>query len=139
MTALLEYNVTARRMDATASRANCKQAELVLDTGTTGRPDAFNPAELFLASVAGCILKNIERLCPMLPFECRSVEVRVHGIRQDKPPRMERVEYEVLVDTDETDHRIEMLHENVRKFGTILNTVAASCEVEGRMIRAKAA
>ncbi len=33
-----------------------------------GRPDAFNPAELFLAALAACMIKGIERAIPMLNF-----------------------------------------------------------------------
>jgi uncharacterized OsmC-like protein len=137
MTPLLEYDISARRGSAMEGRAHCKQAEIVLDTTPGGRPDAFNPAELFLTSLAACILKDIERLCPILQFGFLSAEVQVHGVRQDKPPRMVRVAYEIRIDTNETDHRIDLLHENIRKFGTILNTIADACTVEGRMIRTK--
>ena len=65
---MLEYSVQARRIDAHGSRASCKDAVIVLDTDMTGRPDAFNPAELFLASIAACMIKGIERVTPMLKF-----------------------------------------------------------------------
>lgn len=41
-----EYAVTARQVDAAGSVANCKDAQIVLDTMLAGRADAFNPAEL---------------------------------------------------------------------------------------------
>jgi len=56
---MLEYKVTARRVDAHGSEARAKDAVLVIDTDLQGRPDAFNPAELLLASVAACMLKGI--------------------------------------------------------------------------------
>jgi len=135
MSPLLEYSVTARRISADESRANCKEAELILDTALAGRQDSFNPAELFLASIAACMLKGIERVAPMLQFSFRGVTVRLHGIRQDKPPKMLRVDYEITVDTEEPDRRLELLHENIRKFGTISNTVAAACILEGTIVR----
>ena len=49
---MLEYRVKAVRQDAHGSLATCKEAAVVLDTDVNGRPDAFNPAELFLASIA---------------------------------------------------------------------------------------
>jgi hypothetical protein len=33
------------------------------------------------------------------------VEVHVHGVRQDVPPKMESIRYEILVDTDESDRK----------------------------------
>ena len=133
---MLEYQVTAKRLDGHGSLAKCKGAEIVLDTDVNGRPDAFNPAELFLAAVAACMIKGIERIIPILRFDLRGVEVRLHGVRQDSPPKMVSIDYELIVDTDESDHRLELLHTNVRKFGTISNTVAAATRLDGRIVRA---
>ena len=135
---MLEYRVTAKRQDAHGSLAQCKDAEIVLDTDVNGRADAFNPAELFLAAIAACMIKGIERAIPILKFNLRSVEVKLHGVRQDSPPKMVSVDYELIVDTDESDRRLELLHTNVRKFGTIFNTVAAATRLEGRIARAAA-
>lgn len=133
---MLEYRVTARRQDAHGSLARCKDAEIVLDTDVAGRSDAFNPAELLLAAVAACMVKGIERVTPMLKFQLRGVEVKLHGVRQDSPPKMVSIDYELIIDTDEDDRRLELLHHNVRKFGTISNTVAEATRLEGRIVRA---
>jgi uncharacterized OsmC-like protein len=132
---MLEYVVSARRIDAHGSEALTKDARITLDTDVKGRPDAFNPAELFLAAIAACMIKGIERATPMLKFNLRGVEVKLHGVRQDSPPRMISIDYELIVDSDETDHRLELLHTNVRKFGTISNTAAAAAELTGRIVR----
>lgn len=132
---MLEYNVTAKRIDVHGSQAQTQQATLVLDTDLKGRSDAFNPAELFLASIAACMLKGIERVTPILEFDLRGVEINLHGIRQDTPPKMISVNYEIIVDTDETDHRLDLLHKNVRKFGTISNTVAEATALTGIIMR----
>jgi uncharacterized OsmC-like protein len=133
---MLEYRISARRRDAHGSEATTKNAKIVLDTDIQGRPDAFNPAELFLASIAACMIKGIERTAPMIHFEFRGVEVLLHGVRQDAPPLMVSVDYEIIVDTDEDERRLELLHTNVRKYGTISNTVARSTKLEGRIRRA---
>ena len=52
---MLEYTVTARRIDAHGSEAHAGDAVLTIDTDLSGRADAFNPAELFLASIAACM------------------------------------------------------------------------------------
>ncbi len=132
---MLEYSVTARRIDAHGSEARAGEARLVLDTDLSGRTDAFNPAELFLASVAACILKGIERVTPLLGFALDGVEVRLHGQRQDAPPKMVSVTYEIIIDTAETDQRLELLHKNIRKYGTISNTVADALNLTGTIRR----
>lgn len=133
---MLEYNVTAKRIDAHGSTASCKGAEIALDTDVNGRADAFNPAELFLAAIGACMLKGIERVTPMLKFDLRGVSVRLHGVRQDSPPKMISVDYELVVDTDEDDRRLALLHTNVQKYGTIFNTVSEAARLEGRIVRA---
>ena len=132
----MTFDVVTRRTDAHGSTAQCKDAEITLDTDMAGRRDAFNPAELLLAALSACIIKGIERVTPMLKFELRGVEVKVHGVRQDAPPLMESIDYEIIVETDESDHRLELLHENVKKYGTVFNTVAPGTELNGVLRRA---
>jgi uncharacterized OsmC-like protein len=132
---MLEYVVEARRVDAHGSIATCKGAQLTIDTDISGRSDAFNPAELFLASIAACMLKGIERVTPMIRFELRGVEARLHAVRQDAPPRIVSVTYELTIDTDESDQRLELLHTNLRRYGTIYNTVAEATKLQGTVRR----
>ena len=133
---MLEYDVVAKRIDAHGSSARCKDAEIILDTDMNGRSDAFNPAELLLAAIAACMIKGIERVAPMNHFRFRNVEVHLHGVRQDSPPFMSSITYELIVDTDEDDRKLDLLHYNVRKYGTVSNTVAAATKLEGKVIRA---
>lgn len=132
---MLEYAVQARRIDAHGSEAIARGATIILDTDVKGRPDAFNPAELLLAAIAACMIKGIERVAPILQFDLQGVEVMLRGVRQDSPPKMISIVYEVIVDTPESDQRLELLHTNVRKYGTISNTIAAALTLEGRISR----
>lgn len=133
--AKMQFDVVSVRLSAHGSEARCKQARIPLDTDLAGSPQAFNPAELLLAALSACMIKGIERVVPMLKFRLRGVEVRVHGVRQDVPPRMESIRYEIIVDTDEDDRRLALLHDNVRKFGTVFNTVAPGTDLSGVLRR----
>jgi len=134
----LRFSVVAVRQDAHGSAARTKQAEITLDTDLKGRADAFNPAELLLAALAACIIKGIERVTPTIGFQARGLEVRVSSVRQDVPPRMESIEYEIILDTDEDDRRLALLHENVKRFGTVFNTIAPGTHLTGVIRRADA-
>ena len=133
--AMLEYSVTARRLDSHGGEARAKKAVITLDTDVNGRPDAFNPAELLLASLAACMIKGVERVMPMIHFDLRGVEVKLHGVRQESPPKIVAIDYEIVVDSDEDDRRLELLHTNVRKYGTISNTLAAATKLAGSIRR----
>jgi len=130
----LEYVVTSRFADGRGV-ARCKDAEIALDAALESRSDAFNPAELLLAALAACMTKSTLRAAQMNGFVVRAVEVRLKGVRQDSPPRMARIEYELLIDTDEADRRLDLIHRNVLKFGTVTGTVAIATELVGRVAR----
>lgn len=131
----MRFHVETVRLGPQGSLSRCKGAEISLDTGLAGNPDAFNPAELLLAALSACMIKGIERVVPMLGFSLRGVEVRVDGVRQDVPPKLESISYEIIVDSDESDRRLELLHENVQKYGTVFNTVAAGTRLTGILRR----
>ena len=132
----MTFAVRARRTDAHGGEATCKSASITLDTDLAGRVDAFNPAELMMAALAACMLKSIERVTPILKFDLRGVEVRLHGVRQDVPPRMESIDYEILVDSDESERRLALLHDNIQKYGTVYNTVSPGTRLAGMIRRA---
>ena len=134
-TTKMRFHVASQRVDAHGSVSRCKQAEIALDTDLAGNPNAFNPAELLLAALSACMIKGIERVVPILKFELTRVEVIVDGVRQDVPPRMDSIRYEIIVDTDESDQRLSLLHENVKKYGTVFNTVAPGADLSGRLRR----
>jgi uncharacterized OsmC-like protein len=131
----MEYRVTAHRIDAHGSMAVAKEAEVRLDTDLAGRRDAMNPVELLLAALAACLLKGIERVTPMLQLRIDGAEVSLEAIRQDVPPKLVEIRYEIVVDSAETDQRLDLLHRNLLKYGTISNTLSAAVPLRGSLRR----
>ena len=131
----MEYRVTARRVDGHGGLAMAKQAELALDTDPAGRQDAMNPVELLLSALAACMLKGMERVGPMLKFRLAGAEVALEAVREDAAPRLTHIRYEIVVESDESDQRLELLHRNILKYGTISNTLGAAVPIEGSLRR----
>lgn len=134
----MTFHVEARRLDSYGSVARSKNAEIALDTDLAGNLDSFNPAGLMHAARSACMIKGIERVSPLLHFSLREVDVRLEGVRRDVPPRIESIRYEVVVDTAETDHRLELLHDNVKRFSTVFNTVSPGTSLSGVLRRKEA-
>ena len=132
----MEYRVHARRIDAHGSLAVAKEAEVTLDTDLAGRRDAMNPVELLLSALAACMLKGIERVTPMLHFRVDGAEVALEAVRQDAPPKLTLIRYEIIVNSAETDQRLDLLHRNILKYGTISNTLSGAVPLEGTLRRA---
>ena len=131
----MEYHVHARRTDSHGSLATAKGAEVVLDTDPAGRQDAMNPVELLLSALAACMLKGIERMVTLLAFQINGAEVQLEAIRQDTPPKLTLIRYEIIVDSPETDQRLDLLHRNILKYGTISNTLAGAVPLQGTLTR----
>ena len=128
---MIEYRVQARRIDGHGSLARAKEAEVVLDTDLAGRRDAMNPVELLLSALAACMLKGIERVVPLLHFQLDGAEVSLEAIRQDAPPKLTLIRYQIVVDSAENDQRLDLLHRNILKYGTISNTLAGAVPLYG--------
>ena len=115
--------------------ASIRHAGDAIALDTRWQPDAPSahpcPAELLAGAFAACLLKNVARSSAMLPFTYESADVTVTMHRQDAPPRFTAVEYTLHLVTPEPAHRVELLHRNLQKFGTVYNTLAAVCEVSG--------
>ena len=132
----MDYKVHARRVDAHGSLAMAKDAKITLDTDLSGRRDAMNPVELLLSALAACMLKGIERVTPMLQFHIDGVEIALEAVRQDAPPKLTLIRYEIVVDSPESDQRLDLLHRNILKYGTISNTLSGAVPLEGTLRRA---
>lgn len=64
----MQYEVSARQLDATRSLAASHGAEVSLATDMEGRKDALNPVELLLSALAACMIKGAERVMSTLKF-----------------------------------------------------------------------
>lgn len=130
---MLEYDVQAEQVVANVSTAHTKRAQLFFDSSPGQSELLFNPAELLLSAFAACLLKNVERMAQMLRFTYQKAAIHVHGVREDKPPRLTQIDWVLTVWTDDPQHKVDLLDRNLRKQGTIYNTLTAACAVEGRI------
>jgi uncharacterized OsmC-like protein len=120
------------------SRIHCGATVVKADTGSVSEGYRPGPAELICASLAACLLKNIERYSELLPFEYEAASIDVEAERQEAPPQMTRMRYRIEIVTNEPQARVDLLHLNIRKYGTITNTLAAACELTGEMVARRA-
>lgn len=131
--------VTAHSGNGHLGLASNGHSEVSLGIDPDGNEDAFNPMELLLASLAGCMMKGLQRMVPLLGFHVRAATITLQASRQDSPPQVESISYEIQLDTDESDERLELLHKNLMKFGTITRTLALAVPMDGTIRRASLA
>jgi uncharacterized OsmC-like protein len=128
------HSVRARTLEHGVFEATCKGTTITFDSSSGQSDNLPGPAELLCAAFAACLLKNVERFSHILPFAYDGALVEVSAERSAVPARFVRVTYELHIRTDEPDDRVELLHRNLRNYGTVYNTLAASCDVEGRVV-----
>ena len=128
------YQIEARVVRPGVSAASSKQAVIEFDTSAGQSEILPGPADLLTIAFAACVLKNVERFSRILPFSYQEASIKVVAERQEAPPKMIRIAYSLQLVTDEPQHRVDLLHRNIRQHGTIYNTLAATCDVSGVVV-----
>lgn len=132
---VMTFNLSASHTPAGTTTVWAKQATLLIDTSLDGSQTELNPVELLMASQAACFLKGIERIAPTLNFSFSKVNVFLEAQRPETEARISDLSYRIEIETDETDARLELLHKNLKRQGTIYNTISASANLNGEIIR----
>ena len=70
-----------------------------------------------------------------MAFQIDGAEVALEAIREDAPPKLTLVRYQITVDSAETDQQLDLLHRNILKYGTISNTLSGAVPLEGTLTR----
>ena len=128
------YTVDGENAPGGAATVASRASTIAFDGSAATGQLLPGPADLLAAALAACILKNVERFSGLLPFTYQRVRVHVELERQEPPPRIARARYTLRIVTDEPLHRLELLHRNILRFGTITNTLAAACELDGTIL-----
>jgi uncharacterized OsmC-like protein len=129
----MEYFIKAISTSKNDASLNIKENEIMFGITPESSANLPNPAELFLGSFSACILKNVERFSILMNFKYSNAEILVRAIRLEKPPRMDKISYELKVYSQDNNLNINLLKKNIEKFGTIFNTVNSSCSVIGEI------
>jgi uncharacterized OsmC-like protein len=129
----MTYSVRAECRAGGQATVYARTSSIAFDGSAQAGESLPGPADLLCAALSACILKNVERLSQMLPFRYESASIEVTAEREEPPPRIVRVSYRLRIVTEEAPARVELLHKNIRKFGTITNTLAAACELNGEI------
>ena len=131
----LTYSVHSRSVAHGAAEIDVASETLKVDSSWARDPNGLpGPAELLAAAFSACLLKNLERAGQLLDFDYERAELDVVAVRQDTPPRFVEIRYEMRITTSEPERRIDLIHKNLRNFGTVYNTLAAVCDVHGHVI-----
>ncbi|MGO8684427.1 MAG: OsmC family protein [Thermoleophilia bacterium] len=128
------YEVQGENLPGGHAHVVTHGSEIRFDGSAATGEELPGPADLLAAALAACILKNVERFSGMLRFRYRRATVSVAVEREEPPPRIVRAHYTLRIETDESAQRLDLLHRNILKFGTITNTLAAAGDLQGEIV-----
>lgn len=131
----MKYSSKAKSFSKNNASITIKKTEIIFGTTKESADDLPNPAELFLGSVSACILKNVERFSTLMNFEYSNAEITIKATRLEKPPRMDEINYDLKIYSQDSNLNIDLLKKNIEKFGTIYNTVKTSCSITGEITK----
>lgn len=129
----MKYFCEASSLSKNNAKIKIKETEIVFGTISVSTKTLPNPAELLLGSFSACILKNVERLSSLMNFEYSKAEIIVSATRQEKPPEIDTIHYELKVYSKEDHINLNLLKRNIETFGTIYNTLKSSCNITGEV------
>jgi uncharacterized OsmC-like protein len=135
------HTVLATRISGALGEAHAREVLVPIETATAaGRDDALSPIELLLAAVAGGVLSGVEQAATVLSFQLASASVEVCGVcgGQHATPGL-AVEYDLTIETAETDGRLVQFHELVRHADALLHLGDAGAHLTGRVRRLRPA
>ena len=135
-TSIMSYHVNAQVVQPGVSRAviTGKTGSVDFDSSAGQSPDLPGPADLLVTAFAACVLKNVERMSRLQRFDYSGASIEVTAEREESPPRIARITYTLSVETTEPERKMELLHHNIVRQGTIYNTLARSCDVTGELL-----
>jgi len=129
----MEYTIKANSLSKNSGFIYIKQSEVEFGIVSESAKILANPAEILLGALSSCILKNVERFSTFMHFDYSSADIIITATRVDKPPRMDKINYELTIYREDSNLNINLLKKNIEKFGTIFNTLNASCQISGEI------
>ena len=128
---MLSYQIKAESQKGGQAKAFANNGIISFDASAGRQENLPNPAELLLSSLAACMLKNVERFSEILKYEYTKAEVEIKGLRNESPPFMSDINYVLKVESNMEQKKLNLLHKNILKFGTITNTLAKASNLNG--------
>lgn len=132
------HRVLATRLTGTLGEAHAREVAVPIETAAGGGhdDDALSPLELLLAAVAGGVLAGVEQAAATLSFQLGSASVEVCGVCAGRTATAGLgVEYDLTVETSESDGRLVQFHELVRHGEVLLELGSAVGQLTGRVRR----
>lgn len=128
------YRVTVERRSTRQARAATRDHELMLNVKKGDGDAGFNAAETLLAALGTCLLTNVNAIAEKMHLQIDGARVEIEAKRRDEPPMLERIVYRLILDSAESEEKLQRLHELAVRWGTVTNTLIEGRVPEGALV-----
>ncbi len=132
-TAGMSYAVTVSRQDERHAIAAARGHELSLNIKKGDGAAGFNAAETLLASLGACMLTNINAIAAKMRLRIDDAQMNFTAVRQDAPPILTEIQYELRLDSPEPPEKLEELYRLAVKWGTVTSTLMQGLTPNGHL------
>lgn len=129
----MSYAVTVSRQDVRHAIAAARGHELSLNIKKGDGTAGFNAAETLLAALGACMLTNINAIAAKMRLHIDDAQMRFTAVRQDAPPILTEIQYELRLDSPEPPEKLEELYRLAVKWGTVTSTLMQGLTPTGHL------
>lgn len=129
----LRYSIVVDRLDDKLAQANRDEHRLILSIKRNDRLYGFNAVETLLSALGSCLLTNVNDFSSKLRLNIKEARVYLTALRNDRPPKVASIEYELMFDSPDSIEKLEELHSYCKKWGTVYNTLADAIPINGKL------
>lgn len=129
----MSYAVTVTRQDERRAIASARGHEMALNIKKGDGSAGFNAAETLLAALGACVLTNINAIAAKMRLRLDDAQMRFAAVRQDEPPMLTEIRYELVLDSPEPPEKLAELYRLAVKWGTITSTLMQGLTPQGHL------
>lgn len=124
-----------REENSPQSTVHVRDFSLKLGTTSGDTSTGFNPVEILLSALAGCITSSFLLVAKNSHVPVGAVSVDVSGIRQRMPPQLISASYVISVQSSAKDEKIDRLLSIAERNSTVLSTLRKAIPVKSSWTR----
>jgi putative redox protein len=129
------YAVHVRRQDVKHAVATTREFSLTIGANRGDASAGFNPVETLLSALGSCLLTSLQMVAELSRVPVAGMAIQLTGVRQDQPPQLVSVTYQLTVQTPVAEDRLTRLVETAKRNSTVFQTLALAIPVSGTVER----
>ena len=123
----------ARQPDGIRTAATVRDFSMVLGAHRGDASAGFNAVETLLSAVGACLTSSLSMVAELSRVRLSDVEVDVFGMRQDKPPTLTEIRFEMRIRTDVDEEKLRRLLGLAERNSTVVSTLRLAIPVSGQI------